>query len=722
MRTRVLLLGASIAVGAGTATAQLDLGAEFQVNTNTAGDQAHPAVAVHESSEFTIVWQSGDRYGAPGGGDGSATGVFVQHFAADGSPVGAEQLANTFTESIQAYPAAAAQAGDAFVVAWESGCYYGGAACSHDGSRNGVALQRFDGSAAPAGDEQIVNAFTLGSQFDPTVAAGPTGEFVVAWTSSSYYYPTPGRDDNGVFAQRFDADGSPVASEFQANVTTANTQFQPDVAVDPAGRFVVVWREYYYLDRQYINRVWGRRFDETGAALGGQFEVSAGTTAGARRPAVATANDGTFVVVWSASGYDVKLGEVRGRRFAADGTPLGAELQVNTYTTGYQNDADVASDGAGNFVVTWESFGYYGPSQDGSLSGVFAQGFAHDGVPLGSEFQVNTYTPGNQGDAVIGGNDTGEFVVTWTSGPGYSVPGPLPQDGDGNGVFARRMALRPCTGPGECDDENLCTTDACEGEVCLNRRQAGCCVLTAECSDDDPCTTDACMDHACQHTTIPDCIACETTEDCGLPNACTIAHCEEQVCFFEPVPNCCTTGADCDDSQPCTEDVCTVNRQCVSTPIPDCVECTGDAECDTGCLLEPETCTDGRCVSPAGCPIVDIDDANPLGTNGALLVRIAIPEDVPGNGKVKSVVTAVVGTLEDGETPARRCRTGKRLGRVKATIDPGSETNLLLELDKKAVRCLEDDADGVLPFDVEVRVKRKKQVLVELPESRSWRR
>jgi hypothetical protein len=119
---------------------------------------------------------------------------------------------------------------------------------------------------------------------------------------------------------------------------------------------------------------------------------------------------------------------------------------------------------------------------------------------------------------------------------------------------------------------------------------------------------------------------------------------------------------------------------------------------------------------------VDVDDADPLGSNGALLVRVAIPAEVPGKGKVKAVVTATVGTLEDGATPPRRCRTGKRLGRVKATIDPGSETNLLLELDKKAVRCLENDADGVLPFDVEVRVKRKKQLLAEVPESRSWRR
>lgn len=48
--------------------------------------------------------------------------------------------------------------------------------------------------------------------------------------------------------------------------------------------------------------------------------------------------------------------------------PVGTEFQVNTYTTSTQYDPAVASAGAGNFEVVWAS-----EDQDGSEYGVFGQ-------------------------------------------------------------------------------------------------------------------------------------------------------------------------------------------------------------------------------------------------------------------------------------------------------------------------------------------------------------
>src|SRR5207244_9162179 len=83
--------------------------------------------------------------------------------------------------------------------------------------------------------------------------------------------------------------------------------------------------------------------------------------------------------------------EVFGQVFDADGTPQGTEFQVNTYTTNSQRGASVAVDGTGNFVVVWNSYG-----QDGSDYGVFARRFQADGTAIGAEFQVNTYTTSAQ--------------------------------------------------------------------------------------------------------------------------------------------------------------------------------------------------------------------------------------------------------------------------------------------------------------------------------------
>ncbi|MDX2494931.1 MAG: DUF4347 domain-containing protein, partial [Desulfuromusa sp.] len=72
---------------------------------------------------------------------------------------------------------------------------------------------------------------------------------------------------------------------------------------------------------------------------------------------IAVAADGSFVVTWTDSALDEDAAGIFMQRFAADGTAIGSETQVNTYTTGSQEYSAVAMDDAGNFVVTWESFG-----------------------------------------------------------------------------------------------------------------------------------------------------------------------------------------------------------------------------------------------------------------------------------------------------------------------------------------------------------------------------
>ena len=68
---------------------------------------------------------------------------------------------------------------------------------------------------------------------------------------------------------------------------------------------------------------------------------------------------------------------------------------MNTYTTGLQQFGDIAVEADGDFVVVWEDdFN----DRDGSGSAIFGQRYDASGNRLGSEFQVNTYTTGNQGD------------------------------------------------------------------------------------------------------------------------------------------------------------------------------------------------------------------------------------------------------------------------------------------------------------------------------------
>jgi hypothetical protein len=111
----VISFTSDAADGAGTAvlaqrysSAGAALGAPFQANTYTTGDQIADDVALNAAGDFTIVWHSG--------GDGSGTGVFGQRYKKTGESIGAEFLVNSYTTGSQQNPAVAF--GGRFVVAW----------------------------------------------------------------------------------------------------------------------------------------------------------------------------------------------------------------------------------------------------------------------------------------------------------------------------------------------------------------------------------------------------------------------------------------------------------------------------------------------------------------------------------------------------------------------------------------------------------------------------
>ncbi len=273
----------------------------------------------------------------------------------------------------------------------------------------------------PLGGEFQVNTYTTQSQEYPAVATDPLGNFVVVWMSN-------GQDGSswGVFGQRFASSGTPLGTEFQVNTYTTGYQGtypSSNIATDGAGNFVVVWISNGQ-DGNF-DGVFGQRFSSSGARVGTEFQVNTYTSGDQNYPTVASTAAGNFVVVWMSNGQDGSSWGVFGQRFDNTGAPLGTEFQVNTYTTGNQKAPAVALDAAGDFVVVWHS------RQDGSYYGVFGQRFDSSGTPVGTEFQVNTYTTGAQYTAAVGSDATGNFVVVWTS---------TNQDRSGDGIFGQRFS------------------------------------------------------------------------------------------------------------------------------------------------------------------------------------------------------------------------------------------------------------------------------------------
>jgi hypothetical protein len=215
----------------------------------------------------------------------------------------------------------------------------------------------------------------------------------------------------------------PLGSEFQVNTYTTDEQSYPRVATDALGNFVVVWQSN--MQDGSFTGVFGQRFDSSGSELGSEFQVNTYTTDSQERPDIAMDAMGNFAVVWESYRQDGDGESVFGQRFASTGAPLGTEFQINTFTTDQQTFPAVGMDAMGNFVVVWESF-----AQDGAASGIFGQRFDSMGMPVGTEFQVNTFTTANQGRPGVDVSWDGNFVVVWES---------LFQDGSDFGVFGQRF-------------------------------------------------------------------------------------------------------------------------------------------------------------------------------------------------------------------------------------------------------------------------------------------
>jgi hypothetical protein len=85
-----------------------------------------------------------------------------------------------------------------------------------------------------------------------------------------------------------------------------------------------------------------------------------------------------LVVTWTSLNQDGDGAGVFARRFGPDGSPLEDEFQVNVYTVNSQVARDAAADGAGDFVVTWSSYG-----QDGDAYGAYGRRYLEsEDVPV----------------------------------------------------------------------------------------------------------------------------------------------------------------------------------------------------------------------------------------------------------------------------------------------------------------------------------------------------
>ncbi len=136
--------------------------------------------------------------------------------------------------------------------------------------------------------------------------------------------------------------------------------------------------------------------------------------------------------------------------------------------------------------------------------------------------------------------------------------------------------------PGTCDDGNLCTLgEACKGLACGGGK-------FNTCDDNNPCTTDSCS------MATGGCVHVNTTSPCDDGSVCTTGdQCSGGKCVSGAMQN-------CDDSNSCTTDQCDAVKGCVNTKL-------SSGSCDTSDVCAAHSCQAGVCTVIPGSVVVCAD-------------------------------------------------------------------------------------------------------------------
>ena len=353
-----------------------------------ANSQVNPQITALANGGFAVTWQSGDngRYGDIRG----------QVFAADGTPVdGSDFLVSTANASDQGDPQITALANGGFAVTWHS---------IDNGANFDIRGQVFAADGTPIdGSDFLVSTANASDQFSPQITALANGGFAVTWQSAD------NGTDNDIRGQVFAADGTPIdGSDFLVSTTNTSRPADPQITALANGGFAVTWQS---VDNGANYDIRGQVFAADGTPIdGSDFLVSTANANEQTNPQITALANGGFAVTWQSLDNGANY-DIRGQVFAADGTPIdGSDFLVSTANANDQINPQITALADGGFVVTWES------GDNGSNADIRGRVFAADGTPIdGSDFLVSTTNANNQINPQITALPDGGFAVTWQS-------------------------------------------------------------------------------------------------------------------------------------------------------------------------------------------------------------------------------------------------------------------------------------------------------------------
>ena len=256
-----------------------------------------------------------------------------------------------------------------------------------------LMAQRFDAAGSKVGSEFVIDT----DSHDLSVAINYDGTMAFAWANN-----------DGLFIRRYSADGTPIGTLQQyAENRSSGIMLKPSISFGAYGSLVVAWEHQiststpYVYDTDEILGAWYDGATDTWSSSPVQIDGGTGSTVRFWTQSATMDELGTSVIAWVRDGSS---NDIMFRRYGLGGVPIGSETVVasNGY---YSPSIDSMSDG--RFMITWVDL------SQGTYS-IYARPYAADGTPESSEFLVDSFDGHLVNDANVAFKSDGSFVVHWT--------------------------------------------------------------------------------------------------------------------------------------------------------------------------------------------------------------------------------------------------------------------------------------------------------------------
>ncbi|HEY0914993.1 MAG TPA: hypothetical protein VGE22_09005 [Solimonas sp.] len=334
-----------------------------------------PRVAMDAAGNYVIAWRASE----PGT---AATLILARTFNASNAPLSPVLQVARLTQNA-GYHSVAMGPDGRFVVVWNNFVVINGPIPGQDEVGFGlgystVQAHRYNLNGSGGLGNILVNTsltnpvplLGIYNATPPKAAMDAQGNFVVVWEDRTVLTTSV------VHAQRYRASGLPAGLKTRINPTLPLQAFQPAVAMDHAGAYLIAWHTPHNTGGLSSSGydLWARRYSAAGLGQGAAFQLNtAGGISIQESLGVARDADGDSVIAWTGSPADSCCipQEVDIQRYGADGSPRGGKTTVRGDGTEHiriVSAPTTAMDAYGNVVVVW-----YEP--DGVLMGRLYQAY-----------------------------------------------------------------------------------------------------------------------------------------------------------------------------------------------------------------------------------------------------------------------------------------------------------------------------------------------------------